>query len=251
MNAQLIRNGMISTSQAKIYLAQKRGYSQNEWYRAYHTLNYENYQEDSRKPFGSLITLNDCTLKSLHTKKFKAHQDIMVMLLPVIGGLYYRAPTKNEGFLQVEESYIFFIQKNKSYEVSNPYENELVNFLVIEMVSASYPVIGKTSFKIDRNKNNLCKLFTADKELIGTKSNLTICIGKFDGRVENIFEARHPSSNIFAFVIEGSFEVHNRLLEWRDGLAIWNTKTVEFEALSNDAIIFIFEMGINFSNNRY
>ena len=44
------------------------------------------------------------------------------------------------------------------------------------------------------------------------------------------------------FVIHGAFEVENRLLESRDGLAIWNTDRIELEALSNEAILLLLEI---------
>jgi hypothetical protein len=58
---------------------------------------------------------------------------------------------------------------------------------------------------------------------------------------------------VFGFVIEGAFEFQNRLLETRDSIALWNedneTLQIEFEALSNDAIILIAEVVITDGNS--
>lgn len=54
----------------------------------------------------------------------------------------------------------------------------------------------------------------------------------------------HVNSNkkgVFAFVIEGAFEIQGRLLEAKDGLALWNDNEIEMEALSNGAIILLIE----------
>lgn len=45
-----------------------------------------------------------------------------------------------------------------------------------------------------------------------------------------------------AFVLQGTFEVENRLLEAKDGLALWNTANIELEALSNEAILLLLEV---------
>jgi hypothetical protein len=66
-------------------------------------------------------------------------------------------------------------------------------------------------------------------------------IGKFDGRKEGTHIVTDAGKGIFVFVIEGAFEVQNRLLQLRDGLALWNTASIEFEALSNDAILLLLE----------
>ena len=46
-------------------------------------------------------------------------------------------------------------------------------------------------------------------------------------------------SNVFAFVIDGVFEVQDRLLHARDGLALSNFKAIDFEALSNESVILL------------
>ena len=49
------------------------------------------------------------------------------------------------------------------------------------------------------------------------------------------------TKGVFVFVIDGAFEVSNRLLQARDGLAITKASQVEFESLSNEAIIMFIE----------
>ena len=66
-------------------------------------------------------------------------------------------------------------------------------------------------------------------------------MGKYDGRREGVFKLTKDTHTVFAFVIEGAFEVQNRLLHARDGLGLWNLDEVEFEALSNEAIILLIE----------
>lgn len=39
-----------------------------------------------------------------------------------------------------------------------------------------------------------------------------------------------------------SFEIQSRLLHPKDGLAIWNTGEIDFETLSNEAILLLFEV---------
>jgi quercetin 2,3-dioxygenase len=45
-------------------------------------------------------------------------------------------------------------------------------------------------------------------------------------------------------VLQGAFEVQYKLMETRDGLALWNAKEIEIEALSNEAIIMLIEMDL-------
>ena len=70
----------------------------------------------------------------------------------------------------------------------------------------------------------------------------TVSIGKFSGRGETIYKLPNRNSGLFAFVIEGAFEVEGRLLHARDGLTLWETEEAEMEALSNDAIVLLIEL---------
>ena len=68
-----------------------------------------------------------------------------------------------------------------------------------------------------------------------------ISIGKYGGRSEGIYQSRKNVRGVFAFVVEGAFEVQNWLIEKRDGLALWNLTEVEFEALSEGAVLLLIE----------
>ncbi len=66
-------------------------------------------------------------------------------------------------------------------------------------------------------------------------------IGVFDGREEGRYILKRSSNKIFTMVINGAFEFQNRLMETRDAILIWDLEELEFEALSEDALILFFE----------
>ncbi len=55
------------------------------------------------------------------------------------------------------------------------------------------------------------------------------------------FNYQEAVTLLYFFVIQGAFEVANRLLEARDGLGLWSVKEVELEALSNEAIVLVLQ----------
>lgn len=88
------------------------------------------------------------------------------------------------------------------------------------------------AFNIDDTKNNLVPLPITQ----------AACIAKVDGRKEITCKPIKESSCVFAFAIQGAFEIEGILMHPRDGVAFWNYKQIEMEALSNDAIIFLLEV---------
>ncbi|WP_316804619.1 hypothetical protein [Pedobacter nototheniae] len=51
---------------------------------------------------------------------------------------------------------------------------------------------------------------------------LRISAGIFEGRKEAIYKMQKPKNSFYAFTIDGAFEVEERLMHARDGLALWD-----------------------------
>jgi hypothetical protein len=225
---------MLSKTNATIYLADQRGCSQDYWFRSFHIFNEGKYFRESRKPFGNLKTFNDTTLKGEHTLVRYTKEDMVVMLLPVVGALNVRIGAGEYIATDVGETFTATVLKDSVVEIVNPYEDELINFLEIwyTMPAGVIAAAGKVLFDLDSRINILVPLCS---------SGASPCMGKFSGRGEGIFTPAYGDS-VFVFVLEGAFEVANRLLHARDSLALQEVEAVDFEALSNNAIIMFMEV---------
>ncbi|MFD2521211.1 pirin family protein [Emticicia soli] len=228
---------MLTQTQGQIYLSNARGLTLTKTHRSFHTFNDGNYYDRNRKPFGNLITCNDDTLVGGETMRIIADRNLEIMLLPLVGAIELSINGGKPEFIDICEAKVFSVSANDAYEITNPYDNELVNFLHIRFTRAfGVESIKNRSvyFNIDTNKHTL--------QNIGANCY----IGKFAGREEGFLILKPESQGVFGFVIEGAFEFQNRLLEARDSIALWNDDNdplqIEFEALSNDAILLIIEV---------
>jgi len=223
---------------ATIFLADQRGCSQTDWFRSFHGFNFGAYQSKHRQPFGRLRVFNDDTLAASKSLKMQVDENTEVILLPLVGAIEYRNSLGEAGFVEAGQVQIFSATQGMEYEITNPYPDELVNFLQIWLTGneqAFTPSLIHHSFNFQQ-KNQLHPLLSTQ-----TKAY----IGQFGGREEGVYDVQHPDRHgICVFVIEGAFEVQNRLLHPRDGLALQGVDTVEFEALSNDAILLLLEVSL-------
>ena len=227
---------MTAEAKARIYLAAQRGCTQTDWYRSFNTFNFGEYQDENRKPFGAVHACNDDTLKPGGKITFEAPQDIYILLLPVVGGINFSIEGQTPILLEAGDGQWLFLRERDELEISNPFDIELVNFLhlwIAETQTGSQLQIQKLFFDVDANKNLLQPL-----KVIGHGVG---CLGKFDGRKGSTYRVNHPTEGLFIFVVEGAFEVQNRLLQSRDALALWNVDEVAFEALSNEAVILMID----------
>jgi hypothetical protein len=223
-------------TKARIYLAAERGVTQTDWYRSYNTFNFGAYFNDNKKPFGAVLACNDDTLTAGSKITFEAPLDIHILLLPVVGGIKFSMAGDSPSLLEAGEGQWLYLREGDDLEISNPFDAQVVNFLhlwISERETGSKLPMQKLFFDVDLNKNQLQPL-----KVIGHEVG---CIGKFDGRKEGIHRVKHRGNGIFIFVVDGAFEVQNRLLQSRDGLALWNVEDVEFEALSNEAVILMID----------
>ena len=61
---------MLSKTEAIIYLANQRGCSEATWFRSIIPFNFGEFKRESRTPLGSLIAVNEHTLKEGRTLSF-------------------------------------------------------------------------------------------------------------------------------------------------------------------------------------
>jgi quercetin 2,3-dioxygenase len=231
--------------EAKIYLSEQRGKTEFPLFRSFHTFNFGNYFDENKNPYGVIRVFNDNTLAAGKSMKMQVEKPTDVLILPLVGGIEFKNSTGYHDFLEVGKMQIFTAEAGMEYEVLNPYEAEenasqqntarLINYLEIwiEKKVAVSPKTEQVSIDIEK-RNELLPIYSTE--------NTFAYFGKFGGREDNICQLKNGKNGVFAFVIEGAFEFQNRLLHPRDGLALWNVQEIDFEALSNDAMLLIFEM---------
>jgi quercetin 2,3-dioxygenase len=218
--------------EAQIYLADQRGCSQTDDFRSFHTFNFGNYFDENRKPFGNLLAFNDDTLSSEHSVNVQFQENSTVIIIPLIGGLEYRNSFENN-FLEAGNGLLLTGVVGKDYEIINPYEKEHINFIQIWLKNNAENFTPKSevfSFNLNQ-QNTLHSIFSINHQ--------EGFIGKYEGRKKGEFMIKNPENGVFAFVIDGVFEVQDRLLHARDGLAISGLEMIDFEALSDGAVILL------------
>ncbi len=233
---------MKPSSSARIYLSDQRGMEETDIYRRFYTYNGGNYFSEHRKAFGPLHTFTDHILAGGGAVTIRKEAGSCLLLLPVIGATAYY--TKDEGtrLLAAGQALLLPADQEQVLRVSNPFDDEAVNFLEI---GVSLPMAGTneapqvSTYELNEKAGSLVPVFPAT----ASDPYFSSCIGKFKGREETVYTLRPNSGGVFVFVLQGAFEVEGRLLHERDGLALWDCRSIELEALSNDAIIWLMDLG--------
>jgi len=233
---------MIQQSKATIFLAEERGLKENGSFRSLQTLHSGNHFNEHKGRVGDIYVMNDDTLDGGCSLNMLVQEYSYIILLPVVGAIHYKDSLGNENLLAAGQVQMLNPGKGVRIEISNPFKEELVNFLQVWIKAGPVPapaISFLSTYNVNEQPDNLVRLPPARTNEPALP--VIASIGKFKGRGETVYELQHNKSIILVFVLEGAFEVEGRLLHARDGLALWETKSVEMEALSNDAIVLLIE----------
>lgn len=215
--------------EGKIYKADWRNKVENFNYRCWSTF----YSTDDA--FGELHVFNDETLTASASITHQITADSQILLLPIVGGVDFKSNDQN-GFVHINQLQILHLKKGQSFDISNPYENESVRYFQMQLQSDADHHNFQNDFDLSQ-RNQLISIFESEKT--------NVFIGIYDGRAEEIHALNHNKNGLFTFIIQGAFEFQNRLLESGDALHLLGIENVEFEALSENAMLLVVETYIS------
>lgn len=224
-------------SPGKIYLSDQRGLTETSILRRYSTFNFEKYFSEHKEPFGSLFLCNDESIAGGKLTFFLCKENSTQIFIPITGGIDIVSKTK-EFSVETGQVQILNLEKGEVLEISNPYKDDVINYLQIGIKNEDYFFNKNTSFNFDfeKNPNHLIEVINDGK------LPFKLSTGIFAGRQETVYKMENPANSFYTFIIDGAFEIKGRLMHARDGLALWNTESVELEALSNNAIVITLEL---------
>lgn len=158
------------------------------------------------------------------------------ILLPVVGAV--TVADSNERSKQLAPGTVHrSAEGSGKLFVKNAHKEETVNFLHICIKSD-----GDTGHYEPRDAS---LDITVKNELVsGTGFAANMRVGVYDSRVKDIAPVVKGKGDLVAYIINGSFEVDGRLMEYRDALLLRDSDEADFEALSELAIILFIDCSL-------
>ena len=218
---------MLPQSEAMIFISAERQELQTKTYRSCRSLQAKAEGENSG--YGDIISFEEVTIAGGETTVIGPRDGNYFTIIPLVGTLHFENRTDDN---LINPGQALFVSTKTM--ITNPYPDQLVNFLQVSCFSGESVETEVGCFDIDNCKNQLVET--------GGRTGLPkISIGKFDGRKELQLDLGSKEQGVFVYVITGAFEVQYRLLEAKDSLFVWDAESLDLEALSNEAIILLIE----------
>ena len=201
-------------------------------WQGYSLLEEENHSQD--KSPGAIQQVNDEFLFPGGECVKSIQNESLVLILPVVGNIEIQK--EGEKF-EIEPGNLFVLpcHDHEFFRIVNSSEEYSANYLLIkgdfyDTQNIFFPVVF--SFDLGVHPNAF--------SLLWENARVKVSIGKYQGREEDIYHLK-KHNHLFTYVIQGAFEVQNRLLEDRDALILRGSENVDFEALSKEGILLFIE----------
>lgn len=162
---------------------------------------------------------------------FNYKRDSSVVVIVLYGEILindFKRPITSEQIfvVQSKESHILMIKNNLA--------DEKADILILELKSKKTDHFFSVEEVNIRDKNTLIP--------ISNQLEYPNFIGLYEGRQEQEYSLYNKKNTLFGLVLNGAFEFQNMLLEARDAVIIKEIETLEFEALSENALLVLLEV---------
>ncbi|WP_026954061.1 hypothetical protein [Algoriphagus vanfongensis] len=172
------------------------------------------------------LRISEVTILPMKSWEIRVNVQSLLVLLPLVGTVAI------SGRAQLEPGSIWSkaLLPNASEVVCNPFEEEPVHLICIEIPTSYSSKEQMQTFEISSIQNSLVPVSIAEE--------LQLTIGNIEGRVELVHRTNLPSVSI---ALTGAFEFENCLLEQGDCLWISAAGDLEMESLSREGLLLILE----------
>lgn len=241
-------------AQSIFHQADSRGQANHGWLVSSHTFSFANYYNPERIHFGALRVLNDDMVKGGMGFGQHPHDNMEIISIPLEGDLEHKDSMGNVAVIREGDIQVMSAGTGIYHSEYNHHPEEAVKFLQIwvfpnkKNVSPRYDQI---TLQKNDSHNQLQQILSPNPEDEGVwiHQDAWFHLGNFDEGKTNHYAIKKSGNGVYAFVLEGGFQINGYDLARRDGLGIWDIDSFDLKATSNNSRILLMEVPMHISHN--
>lgn len=232
------------------HAANSRGKADHGWLKSNHTFSFANYHNPERMGFGALRVINDDFVIGGQGFGKHSHRDMEIISIPLSGKLGHGDDIGNNGIIKTGEIQVMSAGTGITHSEMNGDDKEDVKFLQIWVIPNKMNVAPRYQQVrmgdiMQPNTFNQVLSPNADDAGVWIHQNAWFSMGDFEQGVTQTYTLNDANNGVYVFVIEGSVTINNNVLNTRDGLGIWDTKSMTMDVLENSKVL-IMEVPMTF-----
>lgn len=229
-----------------IHKSNSRGYANHGWLKSHHTFSFASYQNPERMNFGTLRVLNDDLVQPKMGFGTHPHQNMEIISIPLKGALSHQDSMGNKRAIHVGEVQVMSAGTGLTHSEFNDSNLEETNFLQLWIIPEEMgvtPNYEQRVFDVSLRKNKLQTIVAPKDKLEGDALPISqqayIYRTDLDSDGSISLNKKNKNNGYYIFVVEGSIEVGDTILDSRDAIGVTEIDEVGIKAKLNSSLIII------------
>lgn len=235
-----------------LHLAQERGSANHGWLNSHHSFSFANYYNPQKMNFGLLRVLNDDTVAPGMGFGKHPHDNMEIISIPLQGDLEHEDSMGNKAVIREGEIQAMSAGTGIFHSEYNASKSDEVKFLQIWIFPREKDVAPRYDQIVlpDLSKaNTLHQVLSPNPDDAGiwVHQDAWFNMGTFDNGASQSYDIKRSNNGVYAFIIDGSFEIEGQKLSKRDALGIWEIDTIQIKSLEAGSRLLLIDVPMNFS----
>lgn len=230
-----------------LHKADTRGHANHGWLDTHHTFSFANYYNPERMHFGVLRVLNDDRVDPGMGFGTHPHDNMEIISIPLEGDLEHKDSMNNVAVIKQGDIQCMSAGTGIYHSEYNKNADKLTRFLQIWLfprTKSVTPRYGQVTLDVKDRHNQLQQIVSPHSNDAGVwiHQDAWFHMGRFDKGFSTTYTVKKPGNGVYAFVIKGDVTIEGQALNLRDGLGVWNVKTLQITANSADAEVLLMDV---------
>jgi len=228
-----------------IHRAHTRGHADHGWLNSHHSFSFANYFDPEKVHFGMLRVLNDDVVSGGNGFGTHPHENMEIISIPLHGDLEHKDSMGTSGVIRKNDVQLMSAGTGVFHSEFNKNENEAVNFLqlwIFPKYRDIVPRYDQKSFDPAERKDKFQEVVSPlEASGKGVKINQDAYLHLADiSEGKNLtYNVKGDGHGVYTFVLNGTLAVQGEVLDRRDAIGVFESKSLELHAHSDTEVLLI------------
>jgi redox-sensitive bicupin YhaK (pirin superfamily) len=234
-----------------IHKADSRGEANHGWLHSFHSFSFARYHNPEKVHFGALRVLNDDTVAGGMGFGTHPHDNMEIISIPLEGDLEHKDSMGNTTVIKNGDVQVMSAGTGIQHSEYNKNKGEAVKFLQIWVFPNQknvQPRYDQITLNLADRHNKLQQILSPNREDAGVwiYQDAWFHLDKIDANISLPYTFKKPGNGVYAFVLNGSFEIEGNVLNNRDAIGITEANTFSIKSLQDQSELLLMEVPMQF-----
>lgn len=224
--------------------AASRGFADHGWLNTHHSFSFAGYYNPEKMHFGALRVLNDDSVEGGEGFGKHPHQNFEIVSIPLEGDLKHGDNMGHSGVIRKGDVQVMSAGKGVVHSEMNANADRKVKFLQIWVFPNKQnvePRYDQKDISKDHVKNDFQQIVSPNPDSAGVwvYQDAWFNLGDFEKGFQKEYKLHKEGNGAYIFLLKGKIKIGDQILNRRDALGIWDTKSFNIEASDDSEFLII------------